>query len=86
MTNHPNRSKATATANLEGLLDYLQRGIEWKGAPKNCRDPGVDWTDLPTFGGSKPTNTIGVWSWDKTRLLIGTCAEDLQIAARRDML
>lgn len=32
----------------------------------------VDFTDLPTFGGEEPNSIDGVWSWDATRLLVGT--------------
>ena len=39
-------------------------------------------SDLPTFGGTTPDSTIGVWSWDADCLLIGTCAEDLETVAR----
>jgi hypothetical protein len=38
--------------------------------------------DLPTFGGDEPKDTLEVWSWDETRLLVGTCAADLEIVAR----
>lgn len=30
----------------------------------------VDMCDLPVFGGKRPVNPDGVWSWDETRLLI----------------
>ena len=40
-------------------------------------------TRLPTFGGSEPeSGTSGVWSWDATRLLVGTCASDARIVDR----
>lgn len=39
-------------------------------------------TDLPVFGGAAPANTEGVWSWDRHRLLVGTCAQDLEIIPR----
>lgn len=42
----------------------------------------LDWTDLPTYGGEEPSDTSGVWSWDETRLLVGTCASDLRIVDR----
>lgn len=41
-----------------------------------------EWTDLPTFGGPEPESTIGVWSWDPERLLIGTCRDDIEIVDR----
>jgi hypothetical protein len=37
---------------------------------------------LPVFGGSEPESTSGVWSWDETRLLVGTCASDLRMERR----
>lgn len=45
-------------------------------------DHGLDWTDLPVFGGEEPRDTSGIWSWDQTRLLVGTCAGDLRIVDR----
>ena len=39
-------------------------------------------TDLPTFGGVEPVDTNGVWSWDATHLIVGTCNEDLEIIER----
>ncbi|MBK5247507.1 MAG: hypothetical protein JJE49_09615 [Peptostreptococcaceae bacterium] len=50
----------------------------------------MDWTQgqwstsLPTFGGTEPSDTEGIWSWDETRLIVGTCASDLQIISRID--
>ena len=38
--------------------------------------------DLPTFGGPEPDDTSGVWSWDETRLLVGSCIDDLRIVPR----
>ena len=37
---------------------------------------------LPTFGGEEPDDTSEVWSWDETRLLVGTCADDIEIINR----
>lgn len=42
----------------------------------------ADWTSLPSFGGAEPSSTEGVWSWDETRLLVGTCTADLEIIER----
>jgi hypothetical protein len=44
---------------------------------------GKCWScDLPTYGGEEPVDTLGVWSWDKTRLLVGACSDDLEIVPR----
>ena len=40
-------------------------------------------TSLPTFGGTKPTSTVAIWSWDETRLIVGHSADDLRIVERR---
>ena len=40
------------------------------------------WAGLPTYGGDEPRNTLGVWSWDATRLIVGTCAADMRIIDR----
>jgi len=37
---------------------------------------------LPLYGGEAPSDTEGVWSWDKNRVLVGTCVEDLKIENR----
>ena len=34
-------------------------------------------TDLPTFGGEEPDDVEGVWSWNETHLIVGTCVGDL---------
>jgi hypothetical protein len=42
----------------------------------------TDLDNLPTFGGFEPEDTTEVWSWDAERLLVGTCAADLEIVDR----
>lgn len=42
----------------------------------------IDWTELPTFGGAEPSDTRGVWSWDDESLLVGSCADDLEVVDR----
>lgn len=41
---------------------------------------------LPTFGGEEPTYSDGIWSWDATHLLVGTCAADLRMVPRADSI
>jgi len=38
-------------------------------------------SDLPTFGG-EPVNEWEIWSWDDTRILVGTCIDDMTIEDR----
>jgi len=40
-------------------------------------------TDLPTFGGTDAADDE-VWSWDDTRILVGTCIDDMVIEDRED--
>jgi hypothetical protein len=44
-----------------------------------------DWDELPTFGGDEPTDTAAVWSWDATRAIVGTCADDIEIISREEL-
>jgi len=47
-----------------------------------AEDPQLPaWDDLPTYGPS-PRDTSGVWSWDATRQIVGTCSSDVEIVAR----
>lgn len=41
-------------------------------------------SDLPNFGGEEPDDTEGVWSWDYTRLIVGSSARDLEIITREE--
>ena len=65
-----------AATNLEQLLGALQ-----------MPDPmdGVRWASLPSFETAprQLLDTHSVWSSDDTRLLVGTCADDLAIVSRR---
>lgn len=70
-----------APTTLEQLQDYLRAGTLWDGAP--FKHGEIDWTSLPTFGGPEPVDTQGVWSYDATRLLVGTCTADLEITNRQ---
>lgn len=78
-----------ATTTLAELFDTLTgcpaclAGVD----PQYDDDPAhtcgdLDWTSLPTFGGTEPRDTVGVWSWDADNLLVGTCASDLRIEPR----
>lgn len=66
-------------ANLDQLLAYLADLSD----DENDR---VDWASLPTFGGPDVDDTDGVWSWDATRMLVGTCRDDLEIIPREDVV
>jgi hypothetical protein len=67
-------SAVRSAASLDALLAVLRE----HGADL----PEREWTRLPTFGGEEPRSTSGVWSWDESRMLVGTCASDVRIVAR----
>lgn len=64
---------ANATS-LETLLTELRAA--------QARGDAVDYSSLPTFGGTTPADTRGTWSWDATRLLTGSCVRDMRIVPR----
>ncbi len=46
-------------------------------------DPNLPkWDSLPTFGGAEPLDTEGVWSWNATHQIEGTCSQDLKIVEK----
>lgn len=57
---------------------------ELLGVIRNSDVSDEQMVDLPTFGGDEPPSTHGVWSWDETRLIVGTCADDFKIIDRAD--
>mgnify|MGYP003625742748 CR=1 FL=1 len=77
--------KATS---LNHLLELIKNDREvFEAAYQNCENPICriwDYSDLPTFGGTMPADTIEIFSWDKTRLLVGTCADDMRIISRSE--
>ena len=47
-------------------------------------DKGGYRSDLPTFGGTAPSSTLSVWSWSETHMIVGSCADDLELVERED--
>ena len=68
------RAVNTLWADLDALLDAMRERCEILPC----------WDDLPSYGGEAPDNTVEVWSWDADRLIVGTCADDVEIIARSD--
>ena len=60
---------------LDGLLEAL----------RNHRFDGKTMCSLPTFGGTEPSSTVCILSWDEDRLLVGTCCDDFSIIDRDEM-
>ena len=85
----------TTPASLDELLELMRccpgddehgRGVvpqEWVDAGLPVAHGRPDWTSLPNYGGEEP-DTDGVWSWDADRLLVGSCADDLEIVTRTE--
>ena len=40
--------------------------------------------ELPVFSDRKPNDTVGIWSWDGERMMVGTCSDDLEIVSFSD--
>lgn len=52
------------------LTDHALRIIAAEAAGE-APPAELDLSDLPTFGGDEPLDTLGVWSWDADSLLVG---------------
>ena len=64
----------TKISELDNLLRRMRRD-----------DPTLPkWDLLPVYGGEEPNDTERVWSWDSTRLIIGTCPGDVEIVTREE--
>lgn len=74
----------TPPLTLAALYDLLLNATdaEWTAANLPWAHGERDWTSLPVFGGDEPCDTSGIWSWDETRVITGTCAGDLEIVSR----
>ena len=71
---------------LNHLLEIIKNDRqEFEAAYQNCENPNPtnwDWSALPTFGGTMPDDTAGVFSYDAKSLLVGTCPDDMRIISR----
>jgi len=77
------RYEDTPATDYSGCVEEYERIMAtppWDGAP--MKHDELDMTSLPTFGGTEPADTSGVWSWDSTRLLVGAGGDDLEIVDR----
>lgn len=74
--------RAARCESLEELRECLRDEADERLRGRLYGVPRIDWTTLATFGGSEPTCTDGVWSWDAARLLVGDCANELRIVPR----
>jgi len=74
---------ATAT-DLDELLEAL-RTIEAALDDATTMDTLIEVAELPVYGGEAPASTIGVWSWDSTRLLVGDSSwRECEICTREE--
>ena len=67
-----------AAADLDELLDALN-SVEPEQTDERLM------TSLPTFGGDEPAETLGVWSWDATHMIVGLCIGEFEIVEREDI-
>lgn len=77
----------TSGTDLDELHRLMTSGTddEWDAAGLPWAHGERDWTSLPTFGGRTPRDTFGVWSWDATRAIVGSCAADVEIVDRSEI-
>jgi hypothetical protein len=74
-TDEPDQPETPKNSEAENLDDLLAQ-------IKSDALDDLDYSSLPTFGGDEPFDTRGIWSWDETRLLVGTCTDDMKIIDR----
>lgn len=61
--------------------EWDHHGLKWSGNER-------DWTDLPLYN-TKPIaipDTREIWSWDDTRLIVGTCSDDIHIVNTKEYM
>jgi hypothetical protein len=74
--------RVTDATGLRSLLSAIEM------IDAECRERGedsetcYDAANFPTFGGDTPTDTMEVYSWDETHLLVGDSALALTIVPR----
>ena len=74
---HPRAEISMKTNNLSELYRAMVEGRA------DVLDIHGCWrSDLPSFGGEAPSDTAGIWSWDEESMIVGSCADDLQIEGR----
>ena len=74
-----------ATNHMIKLSQYrdLEDIVEFGRSPfSSCET--IAWSDVITFGGRAPSETIGCWSWDEERVLVGDSIDELEIVTRAE--
>tara|TARA_R110000868_G_scaffold12045_1_gene58478 strand:- start:42 stop:488 length:447 start_codon:yes stop_codon:yes gene_type:complete len=73
-----------AATSLDDLADILNShpSLDELGDGEPRLDEVADLAGLPTFGGTEPADTSGIWSWDETRLLVTGGDESFSIEER----
>lgn len=70
---------ASAIKNAKSIYDLIDALIAFEDTVDRWNDDmehamsayDIDICELPTFGGTEPASTDGVWSWDANALLVG---------------
>lgn len=78
--------KLRAAAARDSLrdLDDVYRAMKNKDIAAMDPQHPEQWSaELPTFGGPEPEDTMGVWSWDESRLIVGE-GDNLEIVTREE--
>lgn len=67
--------------NPDECEDYSHELMLWEQSDNGYKYKD-DMCDLPKFGGKEPKDTMGIWSWDENRLLVGDNFDQLEIIDR----
>ena len=62
-------ARVAAAETLDELCAVLNEFEDARGNDETHEDHRIDLAGFPTFGGSAPADTHGVWAWDETRAL-----------------
>lgn len=75
-------TRITNAKDLPELLKAMQEIQDECRENETDSEAIYDITSLPTFGGTEPSNTAGIWSWDEQNLLVGDCLDEMKITPR----
>lgn len=81
---HPQAQAIMSAKSLDDLFSAPKDFAALSRHEQAEADADILWEDLPTFCDIAPPDTVGVWSWDQDRQIVGTCARDFAIEPRRD--
>jgi len=86
VNSHPlkHANNIMSAGNLDDLADAVRVAFSDGCERSELASAGVDWDDLPTFGGDEPDDFFGIFSWDADGYLIldGSDPESCRVEPR----